>query len=977
MRKIARWLIAMILMTTVGMPLSYAADTSAATDAEETFKGVWVATVLNIDYPKKGTTDVESLKKQAIEILDRAEANGMNAVILQVRPSGDALYKSTIFPWSKYLTGTQGTAPEGGFDPLAFWIDEAHKRNLELHAWINPFRVTKKTKNDPSHDYQSLAANNPARLHPEWTVKHNDGNIYFDPGIPDARSLIVDGVAEIITNYDVDGIHFDDYFYPGTDFEDSATYKAYGADYKTIGDFRRANVDALVAEVHSMIKTIKPEVSFGISPFGIWANKKDNPQGSDTRGLQSYYEHYADSKGWVEKGLVDYIAPQLYWNIGYEIADYAKLANWWNEVCMDSDVALYIGHGAYRTGNSDSSSPWYGVDEIKRQLDYNQSLQSVKGSIFYNNTAFVNQPALGALTKSYFAQTSTVSTPTQTETQPQVVNYSITPVYYDLLVSRPSEDLKTTAEHYFIAGASNRDLPLYLNGEKVLQRTTNGFFGLYVTLKDGKNTFTFTQGDKTVTRTITKGTSTSTISPMSTYKISASTTFPQNKEMRRAGEKITFSCKAPIGAKMTVSFNGQTYTMTPKVAQSPDGKIYATTYTYDYTMPEVPSGKYEVDMGNPKYVMSFGQYQDESIAPENVLLLSKSSVYSIAVDDTIIDLYKEPVSGNGVAANLTYGMMDQVTGMTGTYVRLASGYWANKNSVNIVKSATPYQGKIVKLDYQSTTNYDRFNVGTSGNGAVIATYDGKTIKVKTSSLSNAGLKINNDFIKTIDSDGSFEIAAGTLKGYYIEQTASGYSLVMLKPIAKKAGVLPLEGYVILLDPGHGGSDSGARGLLGSDYTEKTINLSTALLLKSELESRGAVVKMTRESDVDVSLKERLQYSLQVKPDLFISIHADSLSDTEDITNVYGFSTFYKDPVGKRLSETILKQVVTDLGRKSRGANQKNYYVTRGTWTPSILIETGFVGNPFEYEWLMDSKSQASLVETIAKGIETYFASYAQ
>ncbi|MBF4693604.1 N-acetylmuramoyl-L-alanine amidase [Fusibacter ferrireducens] len=994
MKKTMKLMVSVLLLTItiLGQPMQNYADETSSDDLEEAFKGVWVATVLNIDYPKAGTTDVDALKSEAIEILDRAKANGLNAVILQVRPTGDAFYKSTLFPWSKYLTGTQGTAPENNFDPLAFWIEEAHKRNLELHAWVNPFRVTKKTKNEPSHDYNGLSSTNPARLHPEWTVKYNDGNIYYDPGIPAARELIVDGVAEIITNYDVDGIHFDDYFYPGTDFDDTKTFEKYGTEFSNIGDFRRHNVDLLVESVHRMIKLLKPEVDFGISPFGIWANKKDNALGSDTRGLQSYYAHYADTKGWVEKAMIDYIAPQIYWHIGYDIADYEILSKWWNEVCRGSSVKLYIGHGAYRTGNSDPKSAWYGVDEIRRQLDLNQTLDQVKGSIFYNNTAFVNQPRLGVLLKDYYAtdhSSTKGSTNTQSNTQSNALNMTpititpVAPVTNTLILSRPSEDVKTTASNYYLSGASNAALPLFLNDSEIKNRSFNGYFGVYVPLKDGVNTFVLEQGNKSYTRTITKISASGSISPMSTYQISDSTTFPREKEMRVAGEKVTLTCKAPIGAEVTVSFNGQSYPMVPKVAQSPDGKVYATSYNYEYTFPELGSGQHEQDLGVPVYTMKFGKYYDEAYAPENLILISENSIYTCEVPEAYIDLFKSPASGNGVAANLVKEMTEQVTGMTGKYVRLSSGLWASKSAVTISKFTEPQRVNLTKIDYQPTEFYDRLVIETSGGGAGIASYDGEVVSLKLSSILNENvLTFNNSLVQTsvVDGKTSIQIKAPHLKGYYLEKTNRGFNLILLKYRAKNESATantPLSGYTILLDPGHGGSDAGARGLLGDDFTEKSLNLNTAILLKAKLESLGAVVKMTRESDTDMSLKERLAFSLKVKPDLFLSIHADSVEDTRDLTDVFGFSVFYKDPVAKPLADSLLNQILFDLGRKDRGVNVKNFYVTRGTWAPSALIETGFVCNPMEYEWLMDSKSQSLLVESLARGIVNYFDRTAQ
>ena len=374
----------------------------------EPMKGVWVATVLNIDYPKERTTDPEILKSEAITILDTVAAAGLNAVFFQVRPTADAFYQSNYFPWSKYLTGAQGTPPAESFDPLHFWIDEAHKRGIELHAWLNPYRITRKTVHEPSHDVASLTVNHPARLHPEWVVAHSDGNLYFDPGIPQVRQLLIDSALELVTNYDIDGIHFDDYFYPGKDFNDSATFAVFGHGFYSIEEWRRENVNTLIRDLHDAIEEGPRNVRFGISPFGIWANDTSHPLGSATRGNQTYFSNYADPLTWIKEGSIDYIAPQLYWHIGFDIADYHVLLNWWHRATLFSSVDLYIGHAAYRTGHPDPSHPWHGVNEIKRQLSLNRGYSGVRGSIFYNFSALAGTPALKELLKEYYQTSETV-----------------------------------------------------------------------------------------------------------------------------------------------------------------------------------------------------------------------------------------------------------------------------------------------------------------------------------------------------------------------------------------------------------------------------------------------------------------------------------------------------------------------------------------------------------------------------------------
>lgn len=354
---------------------AFAAGTPSAS---EEMRGVWVSSVYNLDYPSSPTTDPDKLKAEADEILDNCVKWGLNAVFLQVRPSGDALYKSDLFPWSKYLTGSVGTAPQDGFDPLEYWVEAAHKRGLELHAWINPYRITR----SKDTEWNSLPSTHPAKINPDWVVKYSDGNYYFNPGIPEVRDLVTRGAVEIVQNYDVDGLHMDDYFYPGTDFNDAATYQKYGSSFSNIADFRRDSVNQLVAQLDTAVHNIDPDIQFGISPSGIWANKSTDPRGSNTNGSEHYVSSYADSLYWIENGLVDYIIPQIYWEIGHKLADFATLADWWNDAVAGSDVHLYIGMGAYRCADNPTGI-WMTTDPLFDSLAYLENKDNVGGCVFF------------------------------------------------------------------------------------------------------------------------------------------------------------------------------------------------------------------------------------------------------------------------------------------------------------------------------------------------------------------------------------------------------------------------------------------------------------------------------------------------------------------------------------------------------------------------------------------------------------------
>ncbi len=340
-------------------------------------RAAWIATVDNVDWPAKGVTNPDQQKSDFTVLLDQLQDAGMNAVVVQVKPTADAFYPSQFGPWSKWLTGVQGQDP--GYNPLAFMLEETHKRNLEFHAWFNPYRISL------DNDIDQLTPDHPARLHPDWVVSYG-GKLYFDPGNPEAMQFIIDGIMEVVDQYDIDAVHFDDYFYPypvsGVDFPDQATYEQYGAGFASKADWRRNNVNTFVRRVSEEIKSRKSYVKFGISPFGIWKNKSQDPQGSDTNGLSSYNDIFADSKIWVEEEWIDYITPQIYWYMGYSAAAYDKLAEWWSGVTAGKNVHLYVGHAAYRIGAGDPA--WDNPDEMPNQIAYNRNFNNIRGSTFFS-----------------------------------------------------------------------------------------------------------------------------------------------------------------------------------------------------------------------------------------------------------------------------------------------------------------------------------------------------------------------------------------------------------------------------------------------------------------------------------------------------------------------------------------------------------------------------------------------------------------
>lgn len=341
------------------------------------FRGAWLSTAWQTRYR---TMTPEQMKRYFVQSLNDLQDMGINAIIFQVRPQADAFYKSKYEPWSAHLTGTQGKAPEGGFDPLHFLIQECHKRNMELHAWLNPYRVTT-TVNDV------LVSDHIYYQRPELFVTYG-GKKYFDPGQKGSREFICKVVEDIVMNYDVDAIHMDDYFYPypiaGEEFPDETSFqqtreqRGFGANEKAA--WRRNNVNMLIQEVKTVLTKTKPWVRFGISPFGIYRNKRSTPDGSgsETNGLQNYDDLYADVKLWVEKGWIDYNMPQLYWEIGHTAADYKTLVHWW--AANTTNRPLYIGQDVERTMNAVNNM---GYTQLDDKMLLSRSEPSLNGNCFW------------------------------------------------------------------------------------------------------------------------------------------------------------------------------------------------------------------------------------------------------------------------------------------------------------------------------------------------------------------------------------------------------------------------------------------------------------------------------------------------------------------------------------------------------------------------------------------------------------------
>ena len=440
-------------------------------------RGVWIASVFNIDFPSSSDLSAYQLKSELDDIIYTCRKSGFNTIFFQVRPSCDALYDSDIFPVSEWLTHSGYLA----FDPLEYIVNVAHRNNIFVHAWVNPLRVSVNTA-----DVSALPDDSPAKAHPDWVVEYN-GRLYFDAGIPEVRSLVADGVREIVRKYDVDGVVFDDYFYPypAADqsgaiipFDDRDTYARYGSSSTNIEDWRRENINSMIRDCFDAVHSTDVECMFGVSPFGVWANDNGVNGGSATRNLEAYSELYCDALAWARGGYVDYLSPQLYWQFTNEISPFDVVMRWWNAALDGTGVKLIPSHALHQYGEAwtDPSG------ELSEQIEYARAEKNYYGSVCYGYSKLKSN-SCGAADelKRTFAD--------------ERVYTNIQSNGLGVSVQSPENGAVVSERRAYVTGTCDPYYPLTLNGKPV-SINKNGSFSLFSTLEDGENELIFEQNGK-------------------------------------------------------------------------------------------------------------------------------------------------------------------------------------------------------------------------------------------------------------------------------------------------------------------------------------------------------------------------------------------------------------------------------------------------------------------------------------------------
>ena len=922
----------------------------AENERGDAVRAVWVSTVLGLDYPAAPTRDGDSLARQADEILDRCAAIGFTDIFLQVRPAADAIYPSELFPWSLWLTGRAGQPPQDGFDPLAHWVRGAHDRGLRLHAWINPYRITKNTDTHRITAPDQLPEDSPARLHPEWVISCG-GDLYFDPALEEVQALVTAGIRELLDRYPIDGIHLDDYFYPGPDFDDAASYARLGGGLP-LDDWRRENVTRLIRRISETVRE-RPGVVFGISPGGIWANRTTDPRGSATSGGETLTRNYADTRAWVEEGLADYICPQIYWHMGHPAADFKILADWWAALCRDSSVRLYIGLAAYRVNGPGEDPAWQGPDEILRQLDYIHPLPGADGTALFRWGSLAADPALAGAVKNWFSE------------HPR----------HMLSVNVPERDLVTDCTAYWIGGTAAPNAPLTVNGVPVENRAAGGAFGLHVPLEVGVNTFSFEQNGVTVCRTITRA------EHLPDYDAAGrlSGLFPASELYAFPGQTVELSCTAPLGAAVRADFCGRVFVLTPDRQPSSAATAADTTaYRCRVTLP----GRCTAlrDLGAPVYTLRRQDVrQIRTGAP--VRLIPDGASLTAGMNRTVWG-YEAPSLSGGPAGEYSSGMRDNVSAVSGQFLRLASGLWIRAGDAEVSEGCIG--GEIRAAVHRASETAECITFAGSAGAAGWAAFDEdvRVLTLRISPTDSAPPLTLNDSRLFSGADAELSDGCAVYRLTLREGVApGGFSLEtegdrLILTVRQKRNAVPppypLRGHTILLDPGHGGSASGALGLSGSALPEKTVNLALTMQLAEKLRSLGASVTETRTEDRDLSLEERTDMTRALRPDLFLSIHCNNLAADADLTDTEGFSVYYREPLSRAAAETLYAVCREITGGPDCGIHRRNFHVCRGSVCPALLFETAFMSHPGDFERLQSAAWRDVITDALAQAVLRYF-----
>ena len=946
-------------------------------DPDSEVRGVWIASVYNIDFPSRSDLTPYELKCELDNIISSCTECGINTIYFQVRPSCDALYASDIFPVSEWLT-------HGGylsFDPLEYILDAAHHNNIFVHAWVNPLRVSVN-----STDISSLPGKSPAKAHPDWVVEYN-GQLYFDAGIPEVRSLVSDGVREIVEKYDVDGVVFDDYFYPyptydeawhAIPFDDAETFAEYGSDSTNIEDWRRGNINSMIRACFEAVHSADSECVFGVSPFGVWQNNDGKNGGSDTTNLQAYSELYCDALAWAKGGYVDFLSPQLYWDFKTESSPFDVVMRWWNAALDGTGVKLIPSH-ALHNYNGVWANP---AGEISEQIAYARAEKTYFGSVCYGYSV-IRDNICGAADELAHTYSD------------EIVYTNILSNGLGVTVSSPENGSVTYESRTYLIGSCDPFYPLTVNGSPV-SLTKSGYFSLFVTLEEGENVLVFEQNGKKYEYKITYKTSydvgETKKSGISADEIKFLEVYPSLPVATSDGTTWVH-CVAPANSRVTASVGGIVTELKPLTSPVGDEKGYACiTYGAEAALPAAPDGEIS-DCGNVKFSLSHRD-GDASADGADVRVLGKDAMLCVEAlgDYTELKITENSSYYNDYTVQ-SAGMTDYADSLGDGFYHLRMGGFVHESYVREITDPLPSDkcrisavsvtddGKNTSIVFSAADRMP-YNGCIDGGTFVVTFYNADSESAAEPEIADNPFFSSCDVIR-LNGKVRYSFPLADLDNFYgfdLEYGDGGITVTLRDPIlTDPASAEPLGGLTIVLDAGHGGDESGAAGAKtgASPLDEEDLNLAIVRVTADKLRALGADVLLTREDDVTCTLYDRMDFLEAVEPDLCISVHQNSMGFTSDITRIRGTLGLWTMDGGAMLAECVGQNVALSLGRRWIGSQYQALAMCRNPKFPAALVEVGFMTSVEEYEAITSARGIEKAASGIVDGILEYFARQAE
>ena len=886
-------------------------------------KGFFVRTKENLDFPSATGLGSTELKEELEQIIDYAVSGGFNAIFFEARPDAGVLYRSKYYPTSQYFVEKQGGFTL--FDPLRYLSKRAAEENLELYAVVNAYYA------GSVNEEQDIKS--PVNTLKDYTFEQS-GGVYFDPSAQAVQQLLADSCVEIAKNYAISGVMIDGLSDPVLVGREGYT----------------AAVEQTLSLVRKGMNSLETRRRLGIVVDGI-------------PGDLGYSIPPSKVGEWVEQSLVQLVISNLYTPLREDAESYQEYAAAWGQVAENQpDARVVVGSPAYklqkeavatRAVGTRESTPYDDPEELAYQLFIASMEQSLSGAVFESyGDLLLSDPTTTEYLMSYLwragdAPVFELNIPTSFTTNPDTA-------------------ATVTTSKYYITGTSDPNLPLTMNGQEVARYTKSGSFGILVDVPLGTTTYTFAQGNAIRKVSLTR-VDPQKATPQKISEITKSSIFPTRPFGAKAGETITISCTAPSGSTVKAAIGNTTITLKQTAATAAAG--IAATFKGSYTVPTNLPANEVTNIGKVTYTLTYGGKNTTYRSAGDIYVAGTNAKLAVEVTDFHSAVFTDATTIDQYVTSIKTGARDYVVGSEGSRVILESGGYVESSTIKFLTGAFDLQNKFFDIFYESTDKAEIFTLpGTSTNAYVADMTDrGVSIKFYNSSFehtnySSLTMELFESVTAENNPDGSATLSlllkpGQKLWGYDISFDEKGNTIIYCKkpPKISTKYARPLEGISIVVDPGHRGTDPGALGAAGvNGPVEAKLNMALSATLKYRLEQLGATVIMTRrDNDTSMTLQDRLVVAQQHKPDFFLAVHHNSTNLNYDANNASGVQVYYHYDIAQPLSNHLVQQISSRVGRDYDEPEYGAYYVTRISYAPAVLIEAGFISNPLEQELSAD------------------------